>query len=166
MEHDDEAQLRREMGQRFQRARKNARNGLGFRQGEVAAALGKGLGTVSTWETGRALPDPFILRWMALNYGVSVDELLVLKEPAGKPEPPLPQQPAPIPAVPQKAQRPCVECPDTIELPMSALVRVIQHAVASGLTDEREVRAFLNGVVAGSHISESPEKPNDMDSGR
>ena len=151
MEHDNEAQLRREMGERFRKARKNARNGEGFRQGEVAAALGKGLGTVSTWETGRALPDPFVLRWMALNYGVSVDELLVLKEPVARDEYPEPQ---PAPAAPQEAKPASVRRSDTIELPMPDLVRVIQHAVACGLSDEREVRAFLNGVIAGSRASE------------
>jgi transcriptional regulator with XRE-family HTH domain len=151
MEDHNEAQLRREMGERFRRARKNARDGQGFRQGEVAAALGKGLGTVSTWETGRALPDPFVLRWMALNYGVSVDELLVLKEPAARDEHP---QPQPAPALLQEAKPAPVRRPDTIELPMPDLVRVIQHAVACGLSDEREVRAFLNGVVAGSRAGE------------
>jgi transcriptional regulator with XRE-family HTH domain len=154
MEDHNEAQLRREMGERFRRARKNARNGQGFRQGEVAAALGKGLGTVSTWETGRALPDPFVLRWMALNYGVSVDELLVLKEPAARDEQAVPQQPQPAPAAPQESKPASVRRPDTIELPMSDLVRVIQHAVACGLSDEREVRAFLNGVIAGSRAGE------------
>lgn len=152
MEDDNEAQLRREMGERFRRARKNARNGLGFRQGDVAAALGKGLGTVSTWETGRALPDPFVLRWMALNYGVSVDELLVLKEPAPRDEQAVPQQPVPAPS--QQVKPASVRRPDTIELPMPDLVRVIQHAVACGLSDEREVRAFLNGVIAGSRVGE------------
>lgn len=154
MEHDNEAQLRREMGERFRKARKNARNGQGFRQGEVAAALGKGLGTVSTWETGRALPDPFVLRWMALNYGVSVDELLVLKEPAARVEHPQPQQPEPAPAPLQQTKPAPVRRPDTIELPMPDLVRVIQHAVACGLSDEREVRAFLNGVIAGGRVNE------------
>lgn len=156
MEHDNEAQLRREMGERFRKARKNARNGQGFRQGEVAAALGKGLGTVSTWETGRALPDPFVLRWMALNYGVSVDELLVLKEPAARVEHPQPQQPEPQPApAPSQQAKPApVRRPDTIQLPMPDLVRVIQHAVACGLSDEREVRAFLNGVIAGGRVNE------------
>ena len=156
MEDDNEAQLRREMGERFRKARKNARNGQGFRQGEVAAALGKGLGTVSTWETGRALPDPFVLRWMALNYGVSVDELLVLKEPAARVEHPQPQQPEPQPApAPSQQAKPApVRRPDTIQLPMPDLVRVIQHAVACGLSDEREVRAFLNGVIAGGRVNE------------
>jgi transcriptional regulator with XRE-family HTH domain len=154
MDDDNEAQLRREMGERFRHARKNARNGQGFRQGEVAAALGKGLGTVSTWETGRALPDPFVLRWMALNYGVSVDELLVLKEPAATVEHPAQQQPQPAPAPPPEAKPASVRRPDTIELPMSDLVRVIQHAVACGLSEEREVRAFLNGVIAGTRVSE------------
>jgi hypothetical protein len=37
---------------------------------------------------------------------------------------------------------------------MPDLVRVIQHAVACGLSDEREVRAFLNGVIAGTRVSE------------
>jgi transcriptional regulator with XRE-family HTH domain len=149
MEDDNEAQLRREMGERFRQARKHARNGLGFKQGEVAAALSKGLGTVSTWETGRALPDPLVLRWMALNYGVSADELLVLKSPAVKPELP---PPTPSTAAPPKAPLSAARSPDTIELPVSDLVRVIQHAVASGLSDEREVRAFLNGVIAGARI--------------
>ncbi len=154
MEDHNEAQLRREMGERFRRARKNARNGQGFRQGEVAAALGKGLGTVSTWETGRALPDPFVLRWMALHYGVSVDELLVLKEPEARVEQPVQPQPAPVP--PQGTKAAPIRRPDAIELPMSDLVRVIQHAVACGLTGEREVRAFLNGVVAGGRLNEQP----------
>jgi transcriptional regulator with XRE-family HTH domain len=152
MEIDNEAQLRREIGERFRRARKNARNGRGFRQDEVAAALGKGDGTVSTWETGRALPDALILRWMALNYGVSVDELLLLKEPGSPVQQPLLPTPQTEPSRPPVA-KPAGQRADTIELPVSDLVHVIQEAVANGLSEEREVRAFLSGVVAGARVN-------------
>lgn len=149
---DNEAQLRREIGERFRRARKNARNGQGFRQDEVAAALGKGDGTVSTWETGRALPDALILRWMALNYGVSVDELLLLKESGAPVQPSALPASHPEPSIPAGAT-PTQRRPDTIELPVSDLVYVIQEAVANGLSDEREVRAFLSGVITGTRVN-------------
>jgi transcriptional regulator with XRE-family HTH domain len=154
MEIDNEAQLRREIGERIRRARKSARGGQGFRQIEVAEVLGKkGEGTVSSWETGRALPDAMTLRWMAQNYGVSVDELLVLKEPGEPVQQPLPEPPKPAQPVPQEPAPAHVRRPDTIELPISDLVRVIQHAVAHRLTDEREVRVFLQGVQAGVSAS-------------
>jgi transcriptional regulator with XRE-family HTH domain len=146
---NDEAQLRREIGKRFRKARQAARNGQGFTQAEVGAILGKGDGTVSTWEIGRSLPDAMTLRWMAQNYGVSVDELLLLKAP----EEPAAAQPQPA-TEPQPAhQSTSVRRPDTFELSMPEFVRVIQRAVASGLSDEREVRAFLNGVLAGVQVN-------------
>ncbi|WP_298233914.1 transcriptional regulator [uncultured Azohydromonas sp.] len=149
MEIDNEAQLRREIGERIRRARKSARGGQGFRQIEVADVLGKkGEGTVSSWETGRALPDAMTLRWMAQNYGVSVDELLVLKEPQETTQQPLLEPLKPVQPVLQEPASTRVRRADTIELPISDLVRVIQHAVANGLSDEREVRVFLQGVQA------------------
>lgn len=158
MQNDSEAELRQEIGKRLKKARKAARNGEGYTQAEVGDSLGKkGDGTVSAWETGRALPDALTLRWMAQNYGVSVDELLALKEPGESAvEYPLLDQPK---AAPSAAMAPPLQAaprrPDSINLPMSDLVRVVLHAVASGLSDEREVRAFLQGVVAGSQVNES-----------
>ena len=153
MENDNEAQLRQEIGKRFHKARIAARGGQGFTQVEVGAILGKkGAGTVSAWETGRALPDALTLRWIAQNYGVSIDELLGLKEPAEPARHAVLEQP---PAVPAPQTKPAAaRRPDTIELPISDLVRVIQHAVANGLTDEHDVRVFLQGVIAGSQINE------------
>ncbi len=148
MEDDNEARLRREMGERFRKARKNARNGQGFTQAEVGEALKKGDGAVSTWETGRALPDAFVLRWMAQNYGVSVDALLGLKEP----EEAAPLETAPTTAAPKPAPEATASISsrsaDTIELPMSEFVRVIERAMNSGLSDEREKRGFLIGLIA------------------
>lgn len=157
MQNDSETELRQEIGKRLKKARKAARNGEGFTQAEVGDILGKkGDGTVSAWETGRALPDALTLRWMAQHYGVSVDELLALKElGASSPQYPLLEQPGATPPVvsapPAKA---APRRPDSIDLPLSDLVRVVLHAVASGLNDEREVRAFLQGVVAGTQVNE------------
>ena len=148
---NDEAQLRREIGKRFRKARQAARNGQGFTQAEVGAILGKGDGTVSTWEIGRSLPDAMTLRWMAQNYGVSVDELLLLKAPEEPAAAPQPQQTLKEPQTAHQSTP--ARRPDTFELSMPEFVRVIQRAVASGLSDEREVRAFLNGVLAGVEVN-------------
>jgi transcriptional regulator with XRE-family HTH domain len=156
MQNDSEAELRQEIGKRLKKARKAARNGEGYTQAEVGDILGKkGDGTVSAWETGRALPDALTLRWMAQHYGVSVDELLALKEPGEGSQYTLLDQPR---AAPPVVSAPLVKTaprrPDSIDLPLSDLVRVVLHAVTSGLNDEREVRAFLQGVVAGSQVNE------------
>lgn len=158
MQNDSEAELRQEIGKRLKKARKAARNGDGFTQAEVGDILGKkGDGTVSAWETGRALPDALTLRWMAQNYGVSVDELLALKESGASspPQYPLLEQPGvALPLVSAPPAKAVPRRPDSIDLPLSDLVRIVLHAVASGLSDEREVRAFLQGVVAGSQVNE------------
>lgn len=63
---------RKRFGARLQAAREAAR----LTQLQVASRFGVGKGTVSAWETGRGVPDAFVLRGLARLYGVSADSLL------------------------------------------------------------------------------------------
>lgn len=60
------------LGQRF----KTLRTVKHLTQQQVADRLAVQKATVSAWETGRNMPDPFSLRHLAKMYGVSVDALL------------------------------------------------------------------------------------------
>lgn len=61
-----------DLGERLKTLRKVAH----LTQTQVADKLGIKKATVSAWETGRNMPDPFALRQLAKMYGVSVDALL------------------------------------------------------------------------------------------
>ncbi len=65
-------QDQRELGLRF----KALREVTGMRQEEAAGKLEVTKAALSAWETGRNMPNPFMLRRMAKLYGVSVDALL------------------------------------------------------------------------------------------
>jgi len=60
------------LGQRF----KTLRTVKHLTQQQVADRLAIKKATVSAWETGRNMPDPFSLRQLAKIYAVSVDALL------------------------------------------------------------------------------------------
>lgn len=61
-----------QLGQRLQTLRKVRK----LSQLQVATRLEVEKATVSAWETGRNMPDPFALRKLAKIYEVSVDALL------------------------------------------------------------------------------------------
>jgi transcriptional regulator with XRE-family HTH domain len=65
-------QQQAELGQRL----KTLRMVRKLSQVQVATRLEVGKATVSAWETGRNMPDPFALRRLAKVYEVSVDALL------------------------------------------------------------------------------------------
>jgi transcriptional regulator with XRE-family HTH domain len=171
MDENDEKQLRRELGQRFREARQGAAAGHRYTQGEVATALGKKVAAISAWETGRTLPDALAVRWMGQHYGVSADVLLALK-------PALPHEgPAPAPAPAAASEPPkdmeaashsqhvaiarvnASEIPgsDSIELPLQDFIRVLDRALGSGLTGEREKHAFIEGVLAAYQVKRPAE---------
>lgn len=139
MDENKDAQLRRELGSRIKLAREAARNGRGYKQSEVADALGKGDRAVSAWEAGRNFPDPPALVWMAQHFGVSVDELLGLKPASSGGQ--WRDAAAAVAAV----------CGDT-RLPLRDFVRVIDRVMASDIADERERRGFINGLIAALDI--------------
>jgi hypothetical protein len=166
MDENDEKQLRRELGKRFRNARQAAAAGHRYTQGEVAAALGKGVAAVSAWETGRTVPDALILRWMGQHYGVSADVLLAL-EPASPIQAVVP--PAPVPATPVEPSqgtdagssshvaRVKVNAGEdqrggSIELPLQDFIRVLDRALGCGLNGEREKHAFIEGVLAAYQV--------------
>lgn len=60
------------LGERFATLREVA----GLNQATVGERLGVTKATVSSWEVGRNMPNPFMLRKLAKLYGVSVDALL------------------------------------------------------------------------------------------
>jgi transcriptional regulator with XRE-family HTH domain len=134
--HDDkDTQLRRELGRRIKAAREAARNGRGYKQSDVGDALGRGDRAVSAWETGRAFPDPPSLVWMAQHFGVSVDELLGLKPSTGGGQW-------------REAAEAVAQACGEARLPLRDFIRVIDRAMASDITDEREWRGFINGLIA------------------
>lgn len=166
MDENDEKQLRQELGRQFRQARQAGAAGHRYTQGEVASALGKGVAAISAWETGRTVPDALAVRWMGQHYGVSADVLLGLT-------PALPGQapaPASSPAVPSEPSRatPTASSPqhvgvasvsanedqdgDAIELPLQDFIRVLDRALGSGLTGEREKHAFIEGVLAAYQV--------------
>jgi len=63
---------RHAMGRRFAAARELK----GLTQQGVADLIGVEKATISSWESGRNMPNPFALRAMAKLYGQSVDALL------------------------------------------------------------------------------------------
>lgn len=67
-----------EFGQRLSAARK----ALGLTGSEVGARLDPrvGKGTVSTWEVGRATPDPYTIAQLAELYKTSTDALITGRE--------------------------------------------------------------------------------------
>ncbi|NML16983.1 helix-turn-helix domain-containing protein [Azohydromonas caseinilytica] len=173
MDENDEKQLRRELGKRLREARQGAAAGHRYTQGEVATALGKKVAAISAWETGRTLPDALAVRWMGQHYGVSADVLLALK-PALPGEGPAP---APVPAAAGEpsqdteeaafhSQRVAIakvnasEVPgsDSIELPLQDFVRVLDRALGSGLSGEREKHAFIEGVLAAYQVKSPPQR--------
>lgn len=172
MDENDEKQLRRELGQRFRQARQGAAAGHRYTQGEVAAALGKKVAAISAWETGRTLPDALAVRWMGQHYGVSADVLLGLK-PALPGEGPAP---APVPAVPGEPSKDAgtashsqhvaiakvnageVPGSDSIELPLQDFIRVLDRALGSGLSGEREKHAFIEGVLAAYQVKSQSQR--------
>jgi transcriptional regulator with XRE-family HTH domain len=166
MDENDEKQLRRELGKRFRDARQAAAAGHRYTQGEVAAALGKGVAAVSAWETGRTVPDALILRWMGQHYGVSADVLLALEsESRGEAVAPAVQVPT-APVEPSqgtgagslshvasvKINAGEDRRDSSIELPLQDFIRVLDRALGSGLTGEREKHAFIEGVLAAYQV--------------
>lgn len=63
------------LGQRF-RTLRVSRKPESLSQDEAVLQLGVTKAALSAWETGRNMPNPFMLRKMAKLYGVSVDALL------------------------------------------------------------------------------------------
>ena len=172
MDENDEKQLRREMGRRFREARQAGAAGHRYTQGEVASALGKGVAAISAWETGRTLPDALAVRWMGQHYGVSADVLLALN-PALPGQPPAPASPPAVPGEPSSetptasssqhvvvARVSASEGPgsDAIELPLQDFIRVLDRALGSGLTGEREKHAFIEGVLAAYQVKRLPQR--------
>lgn len=164
MDENDEKQLRQELGRQFRQARQAGAAGHRYTQGEVASALGKGVAAISAWETGRTVPDALAVRWMGQHYGVSADVLLALT-------PVLPDQPPAPVSVPSEPSRatPTASSPqhvvvvarvsanedqdsDAIELPLQDFIRVLDRALSSGLTGEREKHAFIEGVLAAYQV--------------
>ena len=55
---------------------KGCREKAALRQTDVACALNRTQGTISSWETGRTLPSADKLPVLARLYGCTIDELL------------------------------------------------------------------------------------------
>jgi transcriptional regulator with XRE-family HTH domain len=169
MDENDEKQLRQELGRQFRQARQAGAAGHRYTQGEVASALGKGVAAISAWETGRTVPDALAVRWMGQHYGVSADMLLGLT-PAQPGQPPVPIS---VPSEPSRAT-PTASSPqhvgvasvsanedqdgDAIELPLQDFIRVLDRALSSGLTGEREKHAFIEGVLAAYQVKRPPQR--------
>ncbi len=70
------------LGRKIQKLRKDQ----GWTQEELAGRVGVSAQAVSKWETDVSSPDISLLRPLAEQFGVSVDELLNMDETAVKPE--------------------------------------------------------------------------------
>jgi transcriptional regulator with XRE-family HTH domain len=65
-------EMRRLVGQRLRQARINAK----LTQQDVAGDFGRSRQSISSWESGKTLPDLIEFRQLATLYGVSTDLIL------------------------------------------------------------------------------------------
>lgn len=137
---DRDGRLRKELGRRLQ----EARSSKGIKQTEVAEELGKGDRAVSAWETGRTLPDALVLRFLAVKYDTSADNLLGLTRPENGDKF-------------MKAAEELAEISDGVKLPLRDFLRIIRRGMAMPPDNERddlERKEFVRGLIAGLQMKD------------